>query len=75
LISSKTKKSQSNLGRVASPDLTAEVNYATKSPVITIGYSTFTLKIAHFFRRSPPHLIHPSLDRLHSPLQTASRII
>ena len=22
--------------------------------------------------QSPPHLIHPSLDRLHSPLQTAS---
>jgi len=38
------KKYQSNLGRAASPPLMAENNYATKSPLVTMGYSTFTLK-------------------------------
>ena len=31
------KKSQHNLGRASSPPFTAENNYATKSPLVTIG--------------------------------------
>jgi len=42
----KNKKSQSNLGRAASPPLTAENNYATKSPLITLKCHTFTPKTA-----------------------------
>ena len=57
------KKSQSNLGRAVSPPLTAENNYATKSPLVTMGCLTFTPK-------SPPHLIDytkPSTDPTQRP--------
>ena len=69
------KKSQSrpNLGRAASSPLTAENNYATKSPLVI----NLQLDVPHLppklllpIRLSPPHLndlIHPSLDRPHSP--------
>jgi len=67
------QKSQSKLGSAASPPLTAENNYATKSPFVTMACPTFTPKIAPSLRRSPSHLIHPSLDGPHSPPQTASR--
>jgi len=39
-----SKKSESNLGRAASPPLTAENNYDTKSPLITMERPTFTSK-------------------------------
>jgi len=38
-------------------------NYATKSPLVTIGCPTFPPKPLLPLRRSP----HPSLDRTHSP--------
>jgi len=59
------KKSRSNLGTAVSTPLTAENNYATKSPLITMGCPTFNY--LH------PNLIHPSLVRPHSPSQTGSR--
>jgi len=66
LIASVKKKSQSNLGRAALQLLTAENNYATKSPLITMGCSTFTPKTASSLRRSPPYLIpHLSTDPTH----------
>jgi len=37
------------------------------------GCPIFTSKTAPSLRLSPPHLIHPSVNRNHSPLQTASR--
>jgi len=43
-----------------------------KSSLVTMGRPKFTLKTAPSLRRSPPHLIHSSLDRPHSPPQTAS---
>jgi len=67
------KKSQINLGRASSPPFAAENNYATKSPLVTIGCLTFTTKLFLPFWRSPPHLIHISHDRTHPPPQTASR--
>jgi len=59
------KKSQSNLGRAASPPLTAQNNYTTKSPLVIMGCPTFTPETAPSLRRSPPYLIglHPSFDR------------
>ena len=49
-------------------------NYATKAPLATtMGRPTFTPKLVFIYLRSPPHLIHPSLDRRHSLSQTASR--
>jgi len=38
----KNKKSQSNLERAMSPPLTAENNYATKSPLVTMGCPIFS---------------------------------
>jgi len=35
-------------------------NYATKAPLVTMGHPKFHPKTALPFRRSPPHLIHPS---------------
>jgi len=103
------KKSQSNLGRAASPPLTAEWtrpqsvqcslqtspithppvcyihttvttsmhaishNYATKSPLVTMPFPHLLPKLSLPLRRSPTHLIHPSVDRPHSSPQTASR--
>ena len=46
------EKSQSNLGRAASPPLTVENNYATKSALVTIRCLTFTHKNAPSLRRS-----------------------
>ena len=66
-------KSQSNLGRAASPPLRAENNYATKSPMVIVGCPTFNPKIAASPSTFSTHLTHPSLDRPHSPPQTASR--
>jgi len=40
------KKSQTNMGKAASPSLTAENNYAKKSPLVTMGCPTFTPKTA-----------------------------
>jgi len=45
---------------------------ASPSPLVTTGRPKFTPKTAPSLPRSPPHLIHPSLDRTHSPPQTAS---
>jgi len=51
---SKNKKSQSNLGRTASPPLTAENDYATKSPLVTMGYAPhLPTKLSLPIRRSP----------------------
>jgi len=62
------EKSKSNLGRDSSPPLTAENNYATKSPLVTVGCPTFTPITAPSLRRSPPHLYtHPSTDPTHHP--------
>ena len=61
-----------NLGGVASQPLTAENNYATKSPLVTMRRPTFTPKLPIPFDDHHPHLLQPSLDRSHSPLQTAS---
>jgi len=36
-------------------------NYATNSPLVTMGCPKFTPKTVPFLRRSPPHLIHQSL--------------
>jgi len=47
-------------------------NYATKCPLVTMGCLKFHPK-RPFLWRSPPHLIHPSLDWPHSPSQMASR--
>ena len=47
-------------------------NYATKFPLVTMGCPKFTPKTALPLWQSPPHLIHPSLDRPHSPSQMAS---
>jgi len=38
-------------------------NYASKSQLVTMGRCKFTRKLPLSLRRSPPHLIHPSLDR------------
>jgi len=61
------KKSQITLGRAASSPLTSENNYATKSPLVTMGSSTFTPKTALPFRRSPPpsNTPLPRLTALH----------
>jgi len=61
----KNKKSQSNLGRAASPPVTAENNYATKSPLVTMGCPIYP-KTALPFDDLHSNLIHPSLDRPHS---------
>jgi len=45
-------------------------NCATK--LVTMGRPKFTPKLPLLLRRSPPHLIHSSLDRTHSPSETAS---
>jgi len=42
-------------------------NYATKSPLITMGHHEFTPKIAHSLGRSPPIYIHSSTDPTHHP--------
>ena len=59
------------LGRAASPPLKAENNYATKSPLVTVGRPKFTPKLPLPLGDLQPHLIHPSLDRPRSPSQTA----
>ena len=45
---------------------------ATRSPNDYNGTLQIRPKTAPSLRRSPPHLIHPSLDRPNSPSQTAS---
>ena len=67
------KKPQSNLGRAASPPLMAKDNCARKSPMVTMGCPTFAPKLPLPCDGLHSHLIHPSLDGPHSPLQTASR--
>ena len=75
------KKPQSKLGRAASPPVTAVpvASFSRFSIVcVTDGQTDGHLPLiypetASSLRRSPPHLIYPSLDRPHSPLQTASR--
>ena len=47
-------------------------NYTTKYPLVTMGCPKFSPKLPHPIWWSPPHLIHPSFDQLHSPSQTAS---
>jgi len=69
---SQNKKSQSNLRRAALPPLTTENNYATESQLVTVGRLTFTPKPPLSLRRSPPHLIHSSIDRSHSLPEMAS---
>jgi len=57
------KKSQTNSGRAASPLLTAENNYATKSHWLQWDVPHLPLpskKLPLSLRRSPSHLIHPS---------------
>jgi len=72
LYRSNNKKSQSNLGEATSPPFMVENNYTTKSPLVTMGCPTlFHQNFSFDDLRS--HLIHPSLDRPHSPTQTASR--
>ena len=44
----------SNLGRPASPPLTAENNYATKSPLVTMGCPYLPSKLPFPLRLSPP---------------------
>ena len=65
------KISQRNLGRAASPTLTAEINYATKwlqwDAVHLHPNCPFPLDDLHLY------LIHISLDRPNLPSQTASR--
>jgi len=48
------KKSQSNLRRAVSSLLIAENNYATKSPLVTLGWCTFTPKLPLPLQWSPP---------------------
>ena len=63
-------KSQSNLGRAASPPLTAENNYATESPLVTMGCLTFILKTvpSPSTTFTPSHkYTHPSTDSTHHP--------
>jgi len=48
-------------------------NYTMKSPLVTMGRPKFTPKVPILLGDLYPHLIHPSLDRPHSPPQTASR--
>jgi len=66
------KKSLCNLGRAASPPRTVENNYATKSLLVTVGCPTFTPNCPFHSTISTPSNT-PSLDRPHSPAQTASR--
>jgi len=57
-------KSQSSLGRAASPSLKAENNYAaTKSPLVTVGWPTFIHRTAPSPLTISTHLMHPFLDR------------
>ena len=71
------KKFQSNFGRAASPPLMAENNYATKSPLVTMGRPKFTPENCSFPLGNLQPIIglqlHPSIDRPHSPPLTASR--
>ena len=62
------KKSQSNPAT-----LTAENDYATKSPLVTIGCPHLPPKLPFPFDNRYLHLIHSSVDRPHSLPQTASR--
>ena len=57
------------------PHLMAENNYATKSSLVTVGCPTFSLppKLPLHFDDLHTHLMHPSLERHHSPPQMASR--
>jgi len=59
---SQNKKSESNLGRAASPPLTAENAYATKSPLVAMGCPTFAPKLPFPFDD-----FHPSVDQPHLP--------
>jgi len=47
-------------------------NYATTSPLVTMGRPKFTPQNCPSLQRSPSYLTHLSLDRPHSPSQTAS---
>jgi len=48
-------------------------NYATKSPLFQQDASHFPPDLPFPLQRSPPPLIHPSLDRSNSPPQMTSR--
>ena len=56
------KKSLSNLGRAASPPLTVENNYATKSPLVTMGCPHSPPKLPFALRRSLDPSKDPSID-------------
>ena len=43
-----------SFGKAASPPVAEENDYATKSPLVTMGCPTFTTKTASSLRRSPP---------------------
>jgi len=47
-------------------------NYATQSPLVTMYTPNSPLKLPLPLQRSSPHLIHPSLDRSHSPSRMTS---
>jgi len=61
------KKSQSNLGRAASPPLTQRI------PLVTMGGPTFTFRTALPFDDLHFHIIPLFLDRPHWPFRTACR--
>jgi len=48
-------------------------NYVTNSPLVITDASHSPPKLPRSLERSPPHLIHPFVDRSYSPSQTASR--
>jgi len=68
-ISISNKSSPKSLGKSAS----LSHNYATKSYWLQWDAPNSTPKWSFSFDDHHPHLIHPSLGRLHSPSQTASR--
>ena len=63
------KKSQSNLERASLPPLTAQNNYATKAPIVTMWCPTFTPKTSLPFSQSPSPIkyTHPSTDPTYHP--------
>jgi len=56
------KQSQCNLERAALPPLTAENNLQQSPHRLQWDAPHLPRKLPLFLRRSPPHLIHPSLD-------------
>jgi len=65
-LSNKNKSSQSNWGKSAS----LSHNYATKSPLVTMGRPNSTQKLSLPLKTT--HLVHLSLDWPHSPPHMAS---